>query len=122
VRTEGAWDEQTGMLYAVAEVRDPYAYRQDRPPLAVGFYVRAEIEGLERSNVYALPAPAVRHGHELWVVDGEGRLRLREVEVQRSEAHCLLVSQGLRLGDQVVISSLGTPVEGMRVRVIEGGP
>jgi membrane fusion protein, multidrug efflux system len=93
VRTEGAWDEQTGMLYAVAEVRDPYAYRQDRPPLAVGLYVQAEIEGLERSNVYVLPAPAVRHGHELWVVDGEGRLRLREVEVQRSEAHRLLVTE-----------------------------
>jgi hypothetical protein len=56
------------------------------------------------------------------VVDGEGRLHLREVGVQRSEAHRLLVSQGLRPGDQVVISSLDTPVEGMRVRVMEGGP
>jgi RND family efflux transporter MFP subunit len=122
VRTEGAWDEQTGMLYAVAEVRDPYTYRQDRLPLAVGLYVQAEIEGLERSGVYVLPAPAVRHGYAVWVVDGEGRLRLREVEVQRSEAHRLLVSQGLRPGDQVVISALDTPVEGMRVRVTEGGP
>ena len=51
VRTEGEIDPVSRMVHVVAEVQDPYAVGPDpnRPPLAVGMYVEAQIE-VERST------------------------------------------------------------------------
>ena len=45
VRAEGALDKETGLLHAVAEVRDPYAVKTGRAPLMPGLFVNAEIVG-----------------------------------------------------------------------------
>ena len=47
VRTESEIDPVSRMVQVIAEVQDPYAAGPDprRPPLAVGMYVEAEIEG-----------------------------------------------------------------------------
>ena len=47
VRTEGEIDPATRMVHAIAQVEDPYAPGRDarRPPLAVGMFVEAEIQG-----------------------------------------------------------------------------
>lgn len=115
VRTEGALDEKTGMLYAVAQVPEPYRYRPDRPPLAVGLFVHADIEGVERTDIFSLPQTALRAGYQVYVIDSEHRLRLRNVEVLRSDRDSVLVSGGLQDGEQVLVGGVELPVEGMRV-------
>ncbi|MFC6977784.1 efflux RND transporter periplasmic adaptor subunit [Microbulbifer taiwanensis] len=46
VRTQAAVDQQTRLIYAVAEVNDPYGEgASDGVPLAVGLFVSAEAEG-----------------------------------------------------------------------------
>ncbi|BBA33494.1 secretion protein HlyD [Methylocaldum marinum] len=117
VRTEGVVDEKTGMLYAVAEIREPYGYREDRPPLAVGLFVHAEIEGLPRNDLVRLPQAALHSGYQVYLVDSEGRLRLRNVEIVHSGHDELIVSGGLAAGDSVMVSGVDLPVEGMRVTV-----
>lgn len=117
VRTEGALDDKTGMLYAVAEVREPYGYRKGRPPLAVGLFVHAEIEGLPRNDLIRLPRAALRAGYQVYVVDAEGRLRLRTVEIVRSERDEVVVTGGIESGETVMVSGIDLPVEGMRVTV-----
>lgn len=117
VRTEGALDKKTGMLYAVAQVPDPYGYKSGHPPLLIGLFVQAEIRGEERQGVFVLPPSALRNAHQVLVLDPEERLRFREVEVLRSERDRIFVSGGLKPGERVVLSALEAPVEGMRVRV-----
>jgi hypothetical protein len=53
VRTESEIDPVSRMVHVVAEVADPYAPgpNPNRPPLAVGMYVEAEIEGRTVSDV-----------------------------------------------------------------------
>ena len=59
-------------------------------------------------------------GHSrVFVVDGEGRLRVREVKVLRREAERVLVTDGLADGENVCVSPLEVAVDGMPVRVAE---
>lgn len=117
VRTEGAFDEETGTLYAIARVKDPYGYREGAPPLAVGLFVQAEIEGRERSNVVGLPRSAlVRGAYRVLVVDRGDKLRFRDITVLRGDREQVFVSAGVEPGERVVVSALDTPVDGMKVR------
>ena len=122
VRAEGKLDEQTRMVRVVVRVDDPYA---TRPPLAMGLFVTVEIQGHEIPHLSILPRSALREGNVVWVVDPDGRLRYRKVEVARIEGDQVQVSSGLRNGDRVVISHLKTVTDGMAVRPIsmkEEGP
>ena len=119
VRTEGEIDASTRMLYAVASVQDPYARGNDpdRPPLAVGMFVRAEIRGNVLPGAIALPRGAIRGSDTVYVIDSESRLRFRRVEIFKREPDRVILRSGLEKGEEVCISPLETVVDGMEVRV-----
>ncbi len=120
VRTEGEIDPRSRMVHAVARVEDPYGRgeRRDRPPLAVGLFVEAEIRGRQFAGVVILPRTALRGRTEVLVVDPEDRLRFREVEVLRLQADEVVVGSGLEDGERVCVSALDAVVDGMRVRTV----
>lgn len=122
VRTAGEIDPQTRTINAVARVDDPYAAQDDRAPLAVGLFVRAEILGRTLPDAYVLPRAALQGRDTVYVVDSEGRLQFREVEVVRRDAERVVIGAGLAPGARVVVSSLEAPVEGMRVRTAQAPP
>lgn len=132
VRTEGEIDPKTRMVHVVARVRDPYGLHTEieRAPLAVGLFVQAEIRGREVKDVFVLPRSAIHSGDpmdphaspEVHVVDAEGRLHIRPVEVLRTEQERVVIGDGLAPGERVSVSSLRAVVDGMRVRVAGGEP
>jgi RND family efflux transporter MFP subunit len=119
VRTEGEIDPRTRMIHAVARVENPYARGDDpdRPPLAVGLFVRARIDGRQVEDVVALPRSALRRTNEVVVVDAEDRLQLRRVDVLKREADRVLIGRGISRGERVVTSPLPVSLDGMRVEV-----
>jgi len=117
VRTEGAVDEKTGVFYGVAEVREPFAYHPGQPSLALGLYVSAEITGIARDNLVALPSSALKAGFQVFVVDRDERLRLRNVEVLRSDRDTVVIGGGIQAGERVLVAGLDLPIEGMKVTV-----
>lgn len=119
VRTEGEIDPISRMVHVVARVKDPYSRGDDRerPPLAAGMYVEAEIEGLTLRDVAVLPRAALRPDGRVLVVDDEDRLRFREVDVLRTTREALFVRGGLAAGERVCLSPLEVVSDGMRVRV-----
>ncbi len=121
VRTEAEIDPQTRMVQAVARVADPYGQggRSGRPPLAVGMFVEAEIEGNWAGAVTVLPRSALRGADTVYVVDENGRLEFRPVEILRTEREEVLIRSGLKAGERVCISIMETAVDGMKVRVVE---
>lgn len=123
VRTKGVIDEKNRTIYAVAQVEDPYAYRgtTDQPPLAVGLFVEAEIQGRGFKEVFILPQRAMHGSKRIWIVDSESRLRFREVDVLRTERERVIIEGGLSKGERVVVSPLVDATDGMRVR-IKGAP
>jgi len=124
VRTEGEIDARTRMVHVVARVEDPYERQaQGQPdaerrstPLAVGLFVKAEIAGRLAHDVVTLPRSALREGDQVAVVDPDDRLRLRDVEVLRTDREQVLVKSGLAAGERVSVSSLEAVVDGMKVR------
>ncbi len=121
VRTEGEIDRRTRQLTVVARVDDPYAPSNPagRPPLLVGMFVQARIQGRVFSGVITLPRAALSFGDHVWIVDAEQRLRRRDVQVLREQADRIVVSSGLAAGDLVCITSLETPTDGMPVRLVD---
>jgi RND family efflux transporter MFP subunit len=117
VRTEGALDESTGILYAVAEVQAPYQQKDNRPPLLSKLFVQAEIEGKAMLGVFVLPQLAMNASQEVLLVDAEQKLHIRRIDVLRNEQHRILVKGGLKAGDRLVTSGIDVPVEGMTVRI-----
>ncbi len=120
VRTEGEIDPRTRMVNAIAQVRDPYAKggSSNRPPLAVGMFVQAEIEGIRVRDVIRAPRAALREGNLIYVVDHQNRLRFREIVPLRAERDVVLIKEGLEEGDLICLSPLEAAVDGMSVRTI----
>ena len=118
-RTEGEIDPRTRMVHVIARVENPYSRGADpnRPPLAVGMFVEAEILGRSSGKVASLPRTALRGSHQVLVVDGDDRLRFQDVEVFRLERDRILLSSGIAQGDRIVVSPLEGAVDGMPVRV-----
>lgn len=117
VRTEGEIDPQTRMINVVARVLSPYEPTEDKPPLSVGLFVSAEIEGNSFDDVVVLPRSALRGDSRVYVVDAENRLQIRDVVVLREVNDEVYIQGGLEAGERVCISPLETAVEGMRVRM-----
>ncbi len=117
VRTEGEIDPRSRMVHVVAQVDDPYGRDGDRPPLAVGMFVEAELRGHIARDVAVLPREALHAGDVVWTVDEEDRLHFRDVNVFRAQGDQVLISSGLVQGERVCLSSLEAATDGMRVRV-----
>jgi RND family efflux transporter MFP subunit len=119
LRAEGALDPRTRLVHVVARIEDPYGLSSGAPPLAVGLFVEAEIEGRELPAVVALPRSALRGHDEVVVVDAEERLASRRVELLRIDGETAFVAGGLAAGERVVTRVPSAFVEGMSVRVGE---
>ncbi|RMF72621.1 MAG: efflux RND transporter periplasmic adaptor subunit [Acidobacteria bacterium] len=119
-RTIGEIDPQSRVITVVAEVRDPYGRRgsDDRPPLAVGTFVEAAIEGHALERAFVVPREAFFDDDTVLVVDAENRVRFRDVHVVKENRDDVIVSAGLEDGERVLVSPLETVTEGMLVRVV----
>jgi RND family efflux transporter MFP subunit len=121
VRTEGELDPKTRMIHAVARVDDPYGRSDDpnRPPLAVGLFVDAEITGRVQQDVVDLPRDALRGSDQVAIVGADDRIELRQVEVLRGDRDRVLIASGIASGERVVCGPLAVAVAGMKVRAVE---
>ena len=113
-RTEGEIDAQSRMITAVARVRQDNQ-SPDVPPLQVGAFVAAEIEGQYLNDIVRLPRAALRPNSQVLIIDGDNRLRFRAVNVLRLENDFVLIDSGLESGEVVNLSPIQTVVDGMRV-------
>jgi RND family efflux transporter MFP subunit len=123
VRTEGEIDARSRMVNVVARVEDPYGHgpgsdTHERPPLAVGLFVEAEIRGRSIEGAVLLPRSVLHTSNRVLVVDSDDRIEFRDVEVLRNERETIVIGSGLEAGEEVVVSPLTTIVEGMAVRAI----
>ncbi|MGY8657069.1 MAG: efflux RND transporter periplasmic adaptor subunit [Verrucomicrobiales bacterium] len=116
VRAEGEFDARSRKLFVIAQVDDPYALNdKKRPPLKVGQFVSAEIEGKTLEGVFVIPEQAVRFGNQIKIIDQENRIRLREVTVIFDTLPNLIVSEGLEEGERICLTALPFAIDGSLV-------
>lgn len=118
VRTEGELDPQTRMINVVAQVEAPYAARDDRPPLSVGLFVEAEIEGQTVNNVFVLPRSAIQANEQVYVVSPENTLEFRDADILRIVEEDVYIQGGFTAGERVCLSTVNNAIEGMLVEPV----
>lgn len=121
VRTAAEIDPRSRTVTLVARVEDPYQRTSEAPaiPLPVGLFVEAEIEGRLLEDAIILPVTALRDGGRVYVIDSEGRLHFRDVEVLRNRRDEVVIGKGLAEGERVAVTPLRGAVDGMQVRVAD---
>jgi RND family efflux transporter MFP subunit len=118
VRTDASIDIDSRVVYAVVEVEKPYMRNRDdgRPPLGIGLFVDAEIEGRQHKQVVVLPRSALLNDGSVLLVDAQDRLQSHQVYVLKSNATQVWV-QGVQRNARVVVSQPPLAVAGMTVTV-----
>jgi RND family efflux transporter MFP subunit len=119
VRVDGAIDEDTRLIYATAEVQDPYGLAVDQGmPMAVGMFVNAEIAGAEEQLAFVMPRLALRSEDKVYVINEDNELEIRSVSVLSTSEDRVLVTSGVSAGDRVVTSPVPNAIDGMAVEPI----
>ena len=121
VRSEGVVNELNRSQYVVARVSDPYRLNQSltatASPLLVGTFVTATLKGKILSNVFKVPRSALLQGSKVAVVDKMQRMQINSVDVVSSDEGYYYLSKGLKEGAEVIVSAIGTPIEGIKLEV-----
>lgn len=117
VRSEGALDESSRELFAIARIDDPFGQVRGKPPLRIGQPVRATIEGKLLENVFVIPRQALRGINTIYLVNREDPVIERtKIDPIWSNAETLIVRDGLDDGAWLSTTRLpyapnGAPVE-----------
>lgn len=114
VRVNAAIDNQTRLVYAIAEVNDPYGTAADHGmPLAVGMFVNAEIQGVLPHNAFVMPRTALRKEDKVYVISDDNKLQIRTVDVLSTSSNQVLVLAGVKAGEKVVTAPVRAAYDGM---------
>ena len=119
IRTEGVVDETSRVIYAVAQVIDPYGVlgQSDQEELKIGTFVNAEIQGIPAENVVVLPRYVLRADHTVLIANDDNELEIVPVNVLRAEPRKVYLSGGLEGGARVVTTTLDAPVPGTKLAI-----
>ncbi len=117
--------EQTGsMLRLIVEIPDPFnllSPQTHRPPLAIGMFADIIFQGRTAVGVYPIPVAALRDNNTVWLMDNEDKLRVTPVKISRRNRNEVLISQGLRENERLIITNLAGAVDGMPLRLENNG-
>ena len=114
-RTAGSIDPPTRLVYVYAEVLNPY---DTSPPLAIGMFVDAEIEGKKISDAFLIPNSSITDDTFINTIDEENYLRIKEVEVLGVVDDYLVIKGDIKEGVRVVTSPLNNAEDGMALTPI----
>ena len=121
VRTDSRFDSQTRVLYAYAEVRDPFgAGSSNGTPLAPGLFVNAAIAGQKLENVIVIPRTALRGEDKVYLAQGD-TLSIKTVTVISSNRDKAILGGGIDIGDTVITSPIRGVADGMKIAVVKPG-
>jgi len=124
VRTDASIDVQSRMTFAVAEVKNPFMAdpTDGRPPLSIGLFVEADIDGKVIKNALRLPKDSVYRGREILVLNDRDQVYFQPVSIVRSDSTSV-VAVGIPAGTKIVTTRISLPINGMKVEPqLEGEP
>jgi len=117
IKLLGDLEEQGRMARLLVEVNDPLCLTSenaDSKPLLLGEYVKAEVSGRTLSDVFRIPRNALKENNHIWIANNDTLLE-HSVNVLWRDAEQVLIRDGLKDGQLLIISDLSAPVPGMAV-------
>ena len=120
LRLEATLEPQGRMAQVLVQIEDPLSLKPANsglPKLLLGSFVNAEIVGMPIDSAITLDRSHIHDGNKAWVMDEEGRLEIREVEILFKNQNEVMVGDGLRSGERLVVTQLSSPVAGIPLRL-----
>jgi RND family efflux transporter MFP subunit len=118
VQFESDIDGGNRMATLITRISEPLQ-RGDDIPIPSGLFVRAEIAGIGSPSILEIPRIALRKDEDIYVVDADSKLRIRDVRIVQSLDRTVLVEPTLSEGDRVVISAVGQVLPGQQAVVTD---
>jgi len=122
-RSIGEVDSKGRMIRLVVRIKDPYGLKSEKVQnnyyLAEGLFVDVKLQGNTVSNVFAIPASALRENSSIWTMSSDSRLEIRKVEIIRREKKQVFVRGDLNDGEQIILTYLSGAAPGMKLRIAE---
>lgn len=122
IRLEAGLEEQGRMARLLVQVEDPLSLKSEsagQPRMLIGEYVRVEIQGQGMASAAAIDREFIRNGNSVWIMDGDGNLAIRPVEIAFKGTDRLLITGGIAAGEQLIITDIATPVAGMSLQAVD---
>ena len=125
VRTTGKISSKSRMAGVIIYVKDPLGLKnqETRPQLLLDDYVDVRIQGKFLENVFSIPRSILRDKNTVWVYQS-GKLVIKQVSLAWKEGDLVFIRSdirsGIRPGDEVIISDLPAPVNGMALQQDSG--
>lgn len=116
-RLEAAKDSRTLMNYAVAEIDQPFAQG-----LRINGFLKAHITGNTYDDVYAIPSAWMMPNDQLAVYAPGDQLSIKTVQVKYKTNDYFYVDEGIDQQDQIIITPIQAPAEGMKLRQSNASP
>jgi RND family efflux transporter MFP subunit len=120
LRLEATLEPQGRMAQVLVQIEDPLSLKPANsglPKLLLGSFVNAEIVGMPIDSAITLDRSHIHDGNKAWLMDEEGRLEIREVEILFKNQNEVMVGDGLRSGERLVVTQLSSPVAGIPLRL-----
>jgi RND family efflux transporter MFP subunit len=108
------------MARLLIEINDPLELQEKekkQPMVLIGEYVRVAIKGEELHNIFRIPRSALRNDREVWLVDGESKLAIRPVKTIWRDEDSVIVKDGFKPGESLVVSDIAAPAAGMTLKI-----
>ena len=120
VRTEGALDQSSLELYAIAQIKDPFGRKSGLPSLRIGQPVLAKMPGKVLEDVIRVPRGAVRQLKRIYIVD-KSDLTVRGINVvpiRGNEDYLIIRDESISDGDLLATTPMAYVPNGARVEII----
>lgn len=115
-RTDSTFDLNTRQIDIIASVIEPFDTSNNKPPLRIGQFVNARIQGRTVENAFVIPNKALREGSYVFAADDLKLVRV-PVKVLWQDDQNALIESGLEAGRLVVTTSLNSTLAGAKVKL-----
>lgn len=129
IRLLGDLDPIGRMARILVEIPDPLGLKSQTRgsdssraelPLLIGSYVQVALQGRPADGVVEITRDGIHNGDRVYIAKRDDTLEIRPVVVLWQKPSTVLIAEGLESGDRVIVSPLGEPVAGMKLRVDSG--
>ena len=116
-RVDGVIDPVTRMINLIAVFKNDFI-ETDKPNLPIGLFVEAQIDGIILKNIYSIPVNAISENNEVYIVNNDNELVLRQLSILKKYSDFVIVKVGLKAGERIVTSKLSTASNGIKVNPV----
>ena len=116
-RVDGVIDPVTRMINLIAVFKNDFI-ETDKPNLPIGLFVEAQIDGIILKDVYSIPINAISENNEVYIVNNDNELESRQLSILKKYSDFVIVKDGLKAGERIVISKLSTASNGIKVNPV----